>query len=534
MRDLKRALYADDPLDLLVLVSAVVEVATAPDNPLEQPKERPTLAQLVDSFVGVDIAATTGALHVMAALTTDEVQQQRIRDELAQRTQPMPEWLRDLEKTQVSRVIELKDVAFRDGENYLIGIELPGGSELTFIAYVDNNLGGVLKDGFVAPDGLDEVAFKYREIQDEPDMQFGHVDPAWARAWIEQAVTRGANTVPPLTSESWPQARPLLRWVLSKLPEGGTLSGEEAWPESRVEKMVEDLLGSPEWQRYDHDPDHREMLDALIWLGTSYGHCDPLRWSPVRVEMLLADWFPRKVVADVEQLEKMPRALEGLIRYGHRVSGIRPERTAETMAALRSWESVFLDAIADDDDDWFLDAGPMPEEVVGGRAAYEAMTDEPLPDEPFDWTGIRDDVRPKIEEILALCDSSADELLDVEHRTANRRLLRKIALADPDYFLGRAAARTSAAAIAWMIGHANDTFDLMDPTATELLEMFGVRSASQRAGVFRKRLGLPQHTPADGPMVLGDADLLVSARRAELLRLRDAIHQVEEIFGPPR
>ncbi|HCB03054.1 MAG TPA: hypothetical protein PLZ93_03280 [Nocardioides sp.] len=114
-------------------------------------------------------------------------------------------------------------------------------------------------------------------------------------------------------------------------------------------------------------------------------------------------------------------------------------------------------------------------------------------------------------------------MLDIEHRTANRRLLRDVALANPEFFRGRAAARTSAAAISYMIAHANDSVGLYRPlTVSELLASYGVDNASQRSRQFRGFLGLDEYAaPGGGPMALGAPDYLVSDRRIELIRERE-------------
>ncbi len=43
-----------------------------------------------------------------------------------------------------------------------------------------------------------------------------------------------------------------------------------------------------------------------------YATGDPWRWSPVTVEMLLADWFPRKVIAEPAYLAKLPDLVRSL------------------------------------------------------------------------------------------------------------------------------------------------------------------------------------------------------------------------------
>ncbi|QGK48821.1 hypothetical protein [Mycobacterium intracellulare] len=73
---------------------------------------------------------------------------------------------------------------------------------------------------------------------------------------------------------------------------------------------------SPDGARLD-DPDRRDLLESLLWYGTDYGPGDPLRWSPVRVEILLDDWIPRKIVAPVRYLAKAPELLRAFIRFAH-------------------------------------------------------------------------------------------------------------------------------------------------------------------------------------------------------------------------
>ena len=60
---------------------------------------------------------------------------------------------------------------------------------------------------------------------------------------------------------------------------------------------------------------------------------------------------------------------------------------------------------------------------VGGRLQLQNLDEHPLPDEPFEWAGVADDIRPVIQQMLHTCDRCADDLLDVEHRTAMRRFL---------------------------------------------------------------------------------------------------------------
>ena len=461
---LRKALYSDHPFDLLNTVSGFLDL-TEPRPALHtETATRMSLPDMVESFEDIDLAATTAALHVIATLTPDDLLAARIRRTLAKRHQPMPRWLLELPQTEVAEVWESRHVQ-RDGEDYLLDVRLPDGSPLTALVYVDNNVGGLVKDAFLIAQPVSVVTDKMREVAD-PDTTLEPVDAADARAVMEQAIRIGEITFPPFETDTWPMCRPFVRWLVARLPAGGAVHREE-WSDAEQATLQMEFLASPYGAAYD-DPDHRSLLDDLVWFGVSQGTGDPLRWSPVNVEIILVDWYPRKIVAEVDLLTKLPRLLRDFIRFSHRQRGLRRDLTEETLAAVDRWEPEYQRLIRTDRPQgaealarMLLDYEDVPWSIddvaadVGGRDALDALDDEPLPDEEFDWNAVPEDIRPKVAEILALCDQNAEEFLDVEHRTANRRLLHRVVAADPAFFRGRAAARTSAAAICWMVAHAN-------------------------------------------------------------------------------
>lgn len=530
---LRHSLRADHPLEFLEHMSGLVAVTEPKPTFGDDPGPSVTLDQLVETFEGTDLAETTAALHVLAALTGDELMAARIRRTTSSRRQPMPPWLTEMGRARATRVLEVRHIQ-RDGENYVVEVDLAAGHVMCAVIYVDNNIGGVVKDAFMMPDGL-EAYEALVTLHAEPDTTLEQMDPATARAIVEQAIKFGATTFPPPESETWPLVRPLVRWVTRLLPAGGEVPGRAEWSDGELAELTEGFLASPQGRPYD-DEEHRSLLEDLLWFGVSQGTGDPLRWTPVNVEIVLADWYPRKVVADVAFLAKLPDLLRAFVEYCHRREGLRRDLTSETLASVDRWEPdyqrqiraerpqgaealarLLVDAGADG---W----GPVSdlEDAVGGPSALANLGTEPLPEEEFEWAGIPDDIHDRVAEILALCDANADRFLDVEHRTANRRLLGRLAVGHPAFFRGRAAARTSASAISWMIAHANDSIGLHRPlTAQELLAPFGSGTQSQRAARFREILGVPPGGANFGPMALGSSDLLVAARRRAIVEERD-------------
>jgi Domain of unknown function (DUF6398) len=446
----------------------------------------------------------------------------------------------------VDMVFEMRHV-LGDGDNIVFGVRLPGGHELCAAVYIHHNLGTLVKDAHVVPGRVSELVEMMRTTADDPDVMLTEFDPADARARITEAIELGAITFPPLESDTWPSWRPLVEWAVERLPAGGTGYVRPEWTDDDRQALAERFFASSFGVDLD-DADGRSLLDSLPWFGTDYGPGDPLRWSPVTVEMLLADWIPRKIVADVPHLTRAPDLLRAFIRFSHAERGIRAELTHETLAAVDELEPQYQEVIRsprpqgpaallaamdamDSDGPWAgADDGLTFGEImlarlhpaVGGARALDALHAVPLPDEPFDWAHVPTSAAERTREVLTLVDRGCAALLDVELRTAARRLLSRVAAADPDS-LRRGRVETTAAAICWIAAKANDAFEDGHPTVKELLDWFGVspNTPSQRGRALLQAIGIETPPYAYGGLDLGSTDYLTASRRAAIIAARD-------------
>lgn len=540
---LRRALRAEHPHDLLITVSGLLEVTDPRGrDPLGKDERRVIRDELIDSFIGTSYAETTAALTVMKAMVSDETRATRIGRELATRRHPMPDWLGGLEHALVEPDVWLMTEVLGDGDDYFVGITLPSGHNLSAVIYVDHNLGGVVKDAFVVAEPLEHLVTELLPTITDDDQTLARTDPATARAVIEDAIEVGSRFYPPLQSDTWPMCRPLVEWLLRMQPSGGIVPERKEWSDEESAALAADFFSSRFGADLDR-PDERGLLETVLWFGTGYGPGDPLRWSPVNVEIILADWFPRKVVADVPYLAKLPALLRAFIRYCHDRRGIRPALTEQTVAAVGDWEPEYQRLIRSDrlqgaeallagmlqptaDEDILNVSEIMLAELdhaVGGRFQLQNLDDEPLPDEPFEWAGVPEEIHPVVQEMLDACDRCAEELLDMEHRTAMRRFLSRAAAADPAVFQRKASPIRGAAAVAWVICKANSPGGLYGPklSSKDLLAWFGQKGAvSQRAEPLLRANGVDPHS-LFGRMNLGVPDLLTSKRRAEIIAERD-------------
>ncbi len=541
-QSLRAALRSGEPLDLLAIVSGFLEVTDPRSrDPFAPEGQRTSLAELVESFVGTPYAETTAALTGIRALVTDDVLAARIGRELEGRRHPMPDWLTGLGRAQLDPEVWFMTHVLGDGDDYLLGVTLPSGESLSALVYVDHNLGTVVKDAFVVPEPLEDLAIKMGTLIDDADQSLTRTDPATARAVIEAAIDSGSRLYPPLSSDSWPMCRPLVEWMLRMLPAGGVAPDWKEWSQEETAAVAAEFFASPFGAALDDD-DHRSMLESVVWFCTGYGTGDPWRWSPVTVEMLLADWFPRKVIAEPTYLAKLPALVRAYIRYCHDRNDIRAGLTEETLAAVDQYEPEYLQLIRGDRQqamaglaeallgservdhlsDGQIHLGYIADEV-GGVETLMRLDAEPLADEEFDWSGIDQEARPTVQAILDGCDACADAILDVEHRTAMRRFLAKAARNDAGLFRRKGSPVRGAAAAAWVIATANRTIgSYRSPmTGKDLLAHFGITgSVSDRAQSLIRAAGI-DHRLTYGSLRVGDPGLLVSRRRRELVDERD-------------
>jgi Domain of unknown function (DUF6398) len=181
--------------------------------------------------------------------------------------------------------------------------------------------------------------------------------------------------------------------------------------------------------------------------------------------------------------------------------------------------------------DLFADLLPY----TGDIAALLDLDTEPIPDEPFDRSGVAPQDEAIATAVLERCDAACDALLDVEFRTIARRILALVATRDPRPLRRSAKPDRIAAGVVWLAGRGNGEFGRRAPqwrSAARLWEWFGVTSCADRGQSLRSAAGLiPDTFDAYGwdmrTTPLGTVALLHSRTRESLIIQRDALLRVE-------
>lgn len=207
--ELRSRLRADDPLDLLVYASALIETAEHGSG------DDVDLDLLVETLVAVDVLETTALLSVLGQLLSPGDRRVTVRRALLRRLQPMPSWLRELGHTEVT------DAAVVTGgvhapDHLILGIRWPGERLATAVVEIaDEGRVGVL-DTRVVPEVWRAVLADFGDPAGSPVPQGVEViGPDEARVALARAIDGVATQPDPPTSDTWPGLRPFLRWLLT-------------------------------------------------------------------------------------------------------------------------------------------------------------------------------------------------------------------------------------------------------------------------------------------------------------------------------
>ncbi|MEO8692950.1 MAG: hypothetical protein ABI658_05500 [Acidimicrobiales bacterium] len=487
MADADASIRERSPLALLLMASSLVEIATP--RPLDswggRRAARPDSQSLFESFAVSGWPSMAALAIAVAMLQSDEVLSLRLRNAAEPHVESRPSWLSTMARIEITDTVVHSD-PLGDGENVMLSWRWPDGSEATLVLYVDHNMGTIVKDAFAMAEGAPEVAALFDQLGDR-HITRKPIAASVARARIAEAIANTDRMVPPIETDTWPTSRPLVEWLLRHLPEGGTGYARPDWSGTSRDRLVDEFVASAFGDIAGLTRTQvRELVDPLVWFACDYGPGDPLRWSPVSVEIVLTDWYPRKVFnAPLADLRLLPRVLAGFVRFSHARRDIPVDLTDDTLAAIEHWTQAFVGAISrpgrspfdnaarlarlaagfDDDefdDDEFDDDEDLDDaefmsravdeletrvlELVGGRAAYDALDDAPLGDVAFDWSQIPPDLVGAVEETLSHLDQWAADLFDVEVRTIARSVLAGVIAADPSVF--KRSPRTDALAAA--------------------------------------------------------------------------------------
>jgi hypothetical protein len=306
------------------------------------------------SFVrALERRGSDGALAVLRASSAVGGEAHRRRalaaaDRLSARGLREPEWAAHVGAAEAITAELMYEQAFDDGVTVLIEFTQPGCEQHTLGIYIDHNLGGLVKDVFVAGP-LSEV---HRELErPAPNgvwLATRELGLDEARARVEAALFELDHTYDPPVEDDVHAMRALVDARIGRLPEGFELPDDDGEISDEERRHLRgEFLDSPEGRRWRGDEHAEDVIGTAINFGAGYNHGGPLRWSPVVVEIFMVSWLPRKVVRDPAFFERVAEVLPDWVRYAGGRSGVPDELLAEAVGAVEAFRAEMLERVSD-------------------------------------------------------------------------------------------------------------------------------------------------------------------------------------------
>ena len=302
----------------------------------------------------VEAIADTGAPGARAALTAlaavDDGELGMLAGKLAVALPKLdcdPSWLSCVGETTVTSAAAMRENVFDDGFTVFLAARHATGDSHALGVYIDNNLGVMAKD-IVLTDSIDGV----REIMRENPVEDGElslesIDPAAAAAEIRAAIRLTEMTLDPPVADGYAPLRALAMLRADEVPGVVSRPDREEMPTEARDALREEFLSAPEGRAFASDGDEAFAVSLIIDFCADYVDGDPLRWSPMVVELFMADWLPRKVLADEDLLAALPSALDAWVRFAGRKRGIGAEAIETIREAIPLWRVEMASAASD-------------------------------------------------------------------------------------------------------------------------------------------------------------------------------------------
>jgi hypothetical protein len=240
--------------------------------------------------------------------------------------------------------------AFDDGVSVIVEFDGYGEEPHTLGIYIDHNLGGLVKDVFLAGPLSDVRAKLSVRAPNGVQLAVRDLELAEARARIVAALDVLDHTYDPPVDEDVTRLRALIDARVDQLPAGLQLGDDyEEVPQAERQRMLEAFLATPHGERWAGDEDAEDVVATAIDFGSDYNYGGPLRWSPVVIEIFMTSWIARRVIREPAFFERVSDVLPDWVAYAGSRRGIPPEALNEAIEAVAAYRDDMLDAVSNPD-----------------------------------------------------------------------------------------------------------------------------------------------------------------------------------------
>ncbi|GAA0963754.1 hypothetical protein GCM10009550_59970 [Actinocorallia libanotica] len=256
-----------------------------------------------------------------------------------------PSWADRVGQVQPEECYVSRDV-YGDQDSVICTYTYAGSERHALVAVVDNNLGGrwdvrcesgLVRDAWVTSK-VDRLLEHCRGEAAGELTEFAELDAAQARAMLEPALALTVSLADAPVSDTFASYHAFLRSRVRALPPGGRRPPSPAYSADRRATLAARFLASREAEELSDLSAAGKCVDRVIDYGCTRDFGRPLRISPVKCEMFLLDWLPRKIFLTPPEQEAMPHVLAAWVRWAGRRTGLPETGIRATLDAV--WDAT--------------------------------------------------------------------------------------------------------------------------------------------------------------------------------------------------
>lgn len=303
---------------------------------------------LVEHAARAGTPAALALLTGMACLGTtgQAVKAERAALKLMERGVARPGWAELVGKVAPEGCFTSSDV-YGDQDSIVCTFTYGDTERHALVVLVDHNHGGLVRDAWVSSRVGTLLEHCRREGRENPLMRFGELDPADTRALLERALARTDEAADPPVNENFASYHAFVRARIRTLPPDGRPPEPEAYGADRRATLAARFLASDEAEELSDRSAAGRCVDRIIDHGCGHDFGRPLRVSPIKCELFLLDWLPRKVLLSPAEQEAMPHVLAAWVRWAGRRTGLPEVGVRSTLDAIWDATGAFGEAYRD-------------------------------------------------------------------------------------------------------------------------------------------------------------------------------------------
>ncbi|MFC6883958.1 hypothetical protein [Actinomadura yumaensis] len=206
---------------------------------------------------------------------------------------------------------------------------------------------GMVRDAWVSSQVDKLLDHCRREGRDNPLMRFEQLDPRDTKALLQSALEMTDSADDPPVNDNFGSYHAFVRARVGILPPGGRLPQPPVYGRDRRATIAARFLASDEAEDLSDRSAATRCVDRLIDYGCTHDFGRPLRVSPIKCEMFLLDWLPRKVLLSPTEQEAVPHVLAAWVRWAGKRTGLPEAGVRATLDAVWDATAKFAEAYRD-------------------------------------------------------------------------------------------------------------------------------------------------------------------------------------------